>query len=140
LLVKGSGFLPRSRFDLWRLRDLDDRRLECPREGERGLGGGGGGVFPGVRWCTPGEGGPGDLPLSGVGLRDLGGGVVIVKRSNGDGKGLASGRGDVIPSDEDASRDKGNNVNLDFTEKELKTFLKSPKVVQGVEGSRKYYQ
>jgi hypothetical protein len=58
-----------------------------------------------------------------------------MKRSNGHSKRLSIGRGDVIPSKEDASRDSGKNAMLEFTEKELKTFLKSPKVVQGVEGS-----
>jgi hypothetical protein len=41
----------------------------------------------------------------------------------------------VIPSEEDTSRDKGNNAVLEFTEKELKMVLKSLEVVQGWEGS-----
>ena len=88
---------------------------------------------PGVLLCIPRLGDLGDLPLSGEWTWTSG--VVIVNRSNGEGKGFWIGRGDVIPSEEDASRDKGNNAVLEFTEKELKTFLKSPEVVQGWEES-----
>ena len=63
-----------------------------------------------------------------------------MNRSNGEGKGFWIGQGDVIPSEEDASRDKENNAVLEFTEKELKTVLKSSEVVQGWKGGRKYYQ
>ena len=63
-----------------------------------------------------------------------------MNRSNGEGKGFWIGQGDVIPSEEDASRDKGNNAVLDSTEKELKTILKSLEVVQGWGECQKYYQ
>jgi len=71
----------------------------------------------------------GDLPLSSEWTWTSG--IVIVNRSNGEGKGLWIGRGDVIPSKEDAFQDKGNNAVLEFTEKELKAILKSSEVVQG---------
>jgi hypothetical protein len=106
------------------------------------LGLGGEGVFLGVLLCAPGEGGPGDLPLSNPdkSYRHPGLRVVIVMMSNGYGNVGWHGRGDVMPS-VDVSQVSGNNANLEFIpdEKVKKMPQKSPEVVQGMEGNQICY-